>query len=804
MNRFALLSLYRSLTRHKLHAALDIGGLAVGIAVFLVLGLYVRFETGFETWLPDHDRIYRVQTELHLPGGTFNGTYPQTMAGMLEQMRADFPDLAGTRIRGGKDGGSVIRGDQATREDVAQVDPSFFDIFALPMVRGNGARALADPSAVLLSRSAAHKFFGESDPMGQTMRIAVDAPATYRVAGIFEDLPANTALRFSILMQIPRTAPPAQWMWYKWGTASLETYVKFRTPADARAFQQRLPAFIKRRAGQDLGPDPTAVISLPLLPITAGHLQPTGPESAGRKLTVVTMGVVGALTLLIAIVNHVSLATAQASLRAREVAMRKVLGADRAALLRQFLGEAIVIVAVAALVALILAEIGLPFVNAAGGLSLTIPYAVVVPTLLCLVLVVGVVAGWYPALLLSRYPGVAMLGRGGGRGGSHLREALVVLQFGLAIAFVIGTVVLTAQMAHSRKTDLGFRRDGLMVVPSLLDQGIWAERARSILAAMRDIPGVASVGVGSIGPGGDGTANVDAVEVPGRPQPGVSILAVTTGKGFFDTYAPRLLAGRLFDDAHRADDSSDWRTWPQGRNIVINRKAAAALGFRTPQEAIGRTVGGGLPRTIIGVIDQLRFFSPRTPEGAVYYVYNRDMPPSPVAVIRFSGDRKAMLEAVRAAWRRIAPDVPFSAAMVGQRLESFYQADEQATRLFAIGAGLAVLIGCVGLWGLASFNTARRIKEIGIRKTLGASSGDIVALLVGQFLRPVLLANLIAWPLAFVAMRTWLAGFDDRITLSPLYFIGASLLAIAVAVLTVLGQSLRASRAAPAWALRHD
>jgi putative ABC transport system permease protein len=808
MNRFALLSLYRSLTRHKLHAALNIGGLAVGIAVFLVLSLYVRFETGFETWLPRHDEIYRVQTELHLPGGATNGAYPGTMAGMLEQMSADFPGLVGTRIRGGRNGGSVIRGDRATKEDVAQVDPAFLRVFALPMLRGDGAQALADPSAVLLSRSAARKFFGGTDPVGQTLRIAVDAPANYRVAGIFEDLPANTDLRFSILMPIPRTPPPGQWMWYKWGSASVETYLRFATPAQARAFEQRLPTFIRRRAGQDLGPDPTAIISLPLLPIGAAHLQPTGPESAGRKLTVTTLGIVGVLTLLIAIVNYVNLATARASLRAREVAMRKVVGAGRSALIRQFLAEAIATVLIAALAGLIVAEIGLPFVNAAGGLSLTIPYAIVVPALVALAVVVGVIAGFYPALLLSHFPTAAVLasaqGPGGGRAGTRVREGLVVFQFGLAIAFVTGTIILAAQTAHVRQADPGFRRDGLLVVPSLLDAGIWPERARSIVTAFRALPGVVSVGVGGAGPGTDGSTNVDAIEMPGQPAPGLSVVTIVTGPGFFDSYRPRLLAGRLFDDAHGADDSSDWRAWSKGRNIVINAKTSAALGFRSPADAIGKTVGGSMPRTIIGVIDRLRFLPPRVPDGPIYYSYYRDMPPTPVAAIRFTGDRRAMIDAVSATWHRIAPEVPLSVMTIDQRLREYYEADDHATRLFGIGAGLAVLIGCFGLWGLASFNTLRRIKEIGIRKALGASSADIVRLLVGQFLRPVLIANLFAWPLAFVAMRTWLAGFDDRIALSPLYFIAASLLALAIAVLTVLGQSLRASRAAPAWALRHD
>lgn len=808
MNRFALLSLYRSLTRHKLHAALNIGGLAVGIAVFLVLSLYVRFETGFERWVPGHDRVYQVSTELHLPGTAFNGDYPGSMAGMLEQMRADFPGLVGTRIRGGRNGGNVVRGDRATKEDVAQVDPSFFDLFDLPMVRGDGAKALADPAGALLSRSAARKFFGGTDPIGQTMTIAVDAPATYRVLGVFEDLPTDTDLRFSILIPIPRTPPPGQWMWYKWGTTSLQTYLRFDTPAQARTFAQALPAFITRHAGQDLGPKPNDIISLALRPIADVHLRPVGPESAGRKLTVVTLGIVGVLTLLIAVVNYVNLATARASLRGREVAMRKVVGANRAVLVRQFLGEAVVTVAVAALVGLILAEIGLPFVNAAGGLSLSIPYRVVVPALAGLVLLVGIVAGFYPALLLSRFPAAAVLasarGSGGGRGGSRLREALVVFQFGLAIAFLIGTIVLGAQTVHVRQADLGFSRDRLLIVPSLMDQGVWPDRARTILAALREVPGVEAVGVGGTGPGGEGSANVDVVEMPGRPAPGLSVMTIVTGRGFFETYQPRLLAGRLFDDAHGADDSTDWQKWPQGRNIVINRRMATALGFRAPQDAIGKTVGGAMPRTIIGVIDRLRFFSPRAADEATYYVYFRDMPPTPIGAIRFTGDRQATIDAVRSTWRRLAPEIPLTVETADQRLAPFYATDDHAARLFGIGSGLAVLIGCVGLWGLASFNTARRIREIGIRKTLGASATDIVRLLVWQFLRPVLIANLFAWPLAFVAMRTWLAGFDDRIMLSPLYFLGASLAATAIAVLTVLGQSLRASRATPAWALRHD
>lgn len=807
MNRYALLSLYRSLTHHKFHAAINIGGLAVGIAVFLVLSLYVRFEMSYEQWLPNHHQVHRLQTRIDLPGSPFSGAYPLTMGGLLEQLREEHPGLVGTRIRGGKDGGSVQRGAEAIKEDVAQVDASFFDVFALPILRGSPS-ALGDPASALISRSAARKYFGSTDPVGQTLTISIDWPANYRIAGVFEDLPSNSELRLAILIPLPKGPPAGQWQWYVWGTASVATYLRFDTAAARISFEQSLPAMIDRRAAATMGPQASRFLSLPLLPIADVHLQPQGAERASRKITVAALGIVGLMALLIAIVNYVNLATARAGLRAREVAMRKVLGADRRALVGQFLGEAVFTVAVAALGGLILAELSLPWVNAAGGLALTLPYALVVPALAAMTVLIGVAAGFYPALLLSRFPAASVLASarapGGGRTSARVREALVLLQFALATAFVIGTAVLVAQTRHLRETDLGFRRDGLLMVPSLSEISISPPQARAILAAFRELPGVRAVGSANVGAGVDGEASLDVIEMPGRPGPGLTIRMISVGPGFFDTYAPRLLAGRLFDDAHAADDSSDWQKWKLGRNLVINREAAKRLGFASPQEAIGKTVGGAMPRTIIGVIDQLRFFSPRTPDDTTAYQYHREGPPKPVAALRFTGDGQATLDAARQVWLRLVPQVPFVASTADQQLARFYEADDRATRLFGFGAALAVAISCVGLWGLASFNTQRRIKEIGIRKTLGASSADIAKLLVGQFLRPVLIANLLAWPLAFLAMSRWLAGFDDRVTLSPLYFVGATLLAATIAVLTVLGHAVRAGRASPSAGLRHD
>ena len=549
------------------------------------------------------------------------------------------------------------------------------------------------------------------------------------------------------------------------------------------------------------------MMKLNLLPITADHLSPQGGQADSTRQVVVTMGVVGVVTLLIALVNYINLATARSGLRAREVAMRKVLGANRAALVRQFIGEAILLVALSALISLALAELSLPMVNAAIGLSLSIPYGMVVPALAALAIVVGIGAGLYPAVLLSRFPAASVLASarspGGGRSGARVRELLVIFQFALAIAFIVGTIVLSAQTAHMRDADLGFDREGLIVVRSLVETD--TGQRQSMLAAFRALPMVRAVTVADNNAGGSDNNNANSVPIPGKPGDGPSLRQIMVGPNFFGTYGAHLVAGRLFDDAHGADDFSK-RTKGGTVNIVINRRAVGVLGFSSPAAAIGKTVGSGkyLYFHIVGVVDDMRFFSPRSTMDPTYYLYQPQLDDYAVATLRYSGSRQAAMDAVKRAWLQIAPQIPFDAATADQRLADLYKSDDHAVNLFTIGALLAVLIGCVGLWGLASFNTSRRVKEIGIRKTLGASSSDIVTLLVGQFLRPVLIANLVAWPLAWVALRKWLAGFDDPVALSPLYFLAASLLALVIATLTVSVQSLRAARSTPVWALRHE
>ena len=800
MDRLALFAQLRSLARHKLHSALNIGGLAVGIAVFLILGLYVRFELTYENWLPDHAKIYLVQTRYDAPGSPFNGTYPNTMGGLLEELKAEYPGTLGTRIR--PIGGAVIRGATVTKETVSQVDPNFLNVIPLPMIAGGERGTLLDPTSALISEGVARRYFPGGQAVGRPLSLNIGGSVNaYRVAGVFRDLPRNTELDFSILTPLPSKAPNDNW--YRWGSSSLYTYLRFDTPGEAARYAGRLTELIARRAVKDLGPSPEKMMFLELKQISAVHL-----NSSSRRMTVVTLGLVGTLTLLIAIVNYVNLATASAGLRAREVAMRKVLGASFGALVKLYLGEAIAITALAAIIGLMLAELGRPFVNAAGGLSLTIPYATVAPSLFLLTLVVGLLAGFYPAIVLARFPAAGVLSSsrapGGGRAAGRAREMLVMFQFALATAFMIGTAVLVMQTRHVRTADLGFRRAALLVVPSFKDAALDRSQRATLLASFAGTNGVADVSVANTVPGDESNISSNNLSVPGRAGDGPSLQSIRVGQRFFETIGAHLVAGRLFESRYGLDDASN-RNPEDARNIIINRRAVSALGFASPQAAIGKTVGGTLsPRTIVGVVEDMRFYSPRKPLSAATYEYAPQELDDGLAVIRVVGDPRAAIGNIRGAWRRLAPNVPFEAITASQNLQTYYDADDRASRLFGIGSGLAVLIGCIGLWGLASFNTSRRVQEIGIRKVLGASSKDIVRLLVGQFLRPVLIASIVAWPLAFFAMRTWLAGFDDKIALSPIYFVGATVLAITIAVLTVLAQSLRASRATPSWALRHE
>jgi putative ABC transport system permease protein len=797
-----ILTLYRSVARHRLYAAINVLGLALGVAVFLVLMLVVRFQTSFEAWIPHADQIYVVRSKDWILGGWHSGT----MGAFLDELRGDYPQVVGTRVGG--DLATVRQGATITPEQVTWVDPSFFKVFDLPLIAGDRTQALQAPDEMVIAQSKARRYFGAANPIGQRLTLSLYKKVrTYRVVGVIKDPPPTTDFQFDVLIPLVEPTPEENPQWRSWDSKSITTYLRFATPAQAKALGDGFESFIDRHVGpsihtpshKDLVPRLTPLVQMHLIVPPAGAI-------------VAAIAAVAVLTLLLAAVNYVNLATARASMRAKEVALRKVMGATRPGLIAQFVGESVVVALCGALIGLALCELVLPLFSAAIGVTLKLDYLGdpwLAGMMAFVVLVVGVGAGFYPAFVLSRFQAASVLASarspGGGRAGSRLREALVILQFAIAIGFTIGMAAIVSQAAYLHRADLGFRRQGLIQVDSFPHQELTPEQRASLLTAWRAEPGVVAAAQANNAPGYL-FRRMDTFKRPGTPGDGPIIDSASIGPNFLQAYGARVLAGRLPDPGHAADFSASRDDTASNVNVVLNARATQVLGFASPRDAVGQSLERqGKRFTVIGVVSDMRFRSPREKLAPIVYWSFSGTIDGAEAAVRYAGvDTDALMGRMAADWRRIVPTEPFLAKTMAAELEPYYRTDEQISRMLTLAAVLAVMIGCIGLYGLASFNTAQRVREIGIRKTLGASTLDIVRLLMGQFLRPVALANLAAWPLAYVALRAYLVGFDQRVALTPTYFLIASAMTLMIAVVTVAGQALFVARAPPAKALRHE
>jgi putative ABC transport system permease protein len=823
------LSLYRTLTRHRLYAALNTLGLALGVAVCAMLFLVVRFENSFDRWIPDADHIVRMNI-VHTYPGRPQRESNSTQAVLLPALQGDFPQIAaGTRIWGKT---VVVRsGARQAFEDVALADPSIFDVFRLPFRAGEARTALGDPNSLVVSQAMARKYFGTEAALGRTLTIDFGGqPRVYRVTGVLADLPANTHLQLDFIVPFSIDISNERDLLTRWGSSMLYTYVRLKDPADIETLRLGLPAFTKRRAHDSTGDYTHGEMQFLPIPLTDVHFSDARVGAAFKPgadpLFVGALGVMGLVTLLIAIVNYVSLATARAGMRAREVAVRKVMGATRRALVVQFVSESVAMALAAGLIAAALVEISLPAVSAMLGQPIRLAYfgpdGVLLP-LVGLCAVVGLVAGVYPALVLSGFRPAAVLASartpGGGRAGARVREALAIGQFAIAICLMICTAVVFAQIQFVRNADRGFQRDGLILVEGIGEPAV-LPRMHALVQAFRSTPGVIAATASDRHPGTD-NENSGNVVLLSNPKMEPTLTSERVGSDYAKTLGLTVVAGRALGLEHRLDDraglkSDDWAA--RGGNVMINESAARAFGFSHPRKAIGERIKigrstGGAPVvvTIVGVVRDVRFLSARDPALPQYYSQNSALPATMdygsqmgAAVRVREADIPHVTQRLEAVWRSMAPGVPFRSQTVAAALKPYYDADARRGQLFATGSLLSALIACLGLYGLAAFNTGRRFKEIGVRKTLGASTTDILRLLIGEFLRPVLWANLIAWPLAWFAMRSWLAGFDQRIDLNPAYFLAPTVVALVIAVATVADQALRVARAEPARALRYE
>ncbi|MBB2168434.1 FtsX-like permease family protein [Gluconacetobacter aggeris] len=816
-----LKSVVRQIRRHPLYVGLNVFGLALGIGVFLTLALLVRYEYSFNAALPDVDRLVRVDTHWAMPG-----TPPFEFAGStfraLPFLREDFPEieagirLENTELRTERDGAfsSFVSG---------LTDPAFFSVFGLKLLHGTPDQALARPDGLVLSARAAIRLFGTTDVMGRMVPLNRDGvTVTHIVTGVLAHRTTPDFLS-GIEMLAPfssgdMTALPC---FLSWGSDCGNIYLKFRRTGDADAVNARLRDFVIRHAAgaesdsSALGRHPEKIFGLLLAKLGEARFNDFHvlyAEDGVDRTVINSIGLMGLLALALACANAVNLATARAGLRAREVAIRKALGASRRVLFIQFTGEAMLAAAIAGVLGLALCEILVPEVASLTGEELVVCYGPVAVVLPLIVLVCGFASGIYPSMVLSGYRPAAVLAAArmpsGGRGAARLRDALVMGQFGIAITIVICMLVINRQTDFMRTADPGYVRSGLLIGSPMPGNDLALQRR--MLDALRAVPGVVTVGFGELAPRPNtknfGTYSYDGLAGPIR----VSLLQDIVSTGYFEVYRPRLLAGRGFDAARGQDDMPS-RDEMQTRtaSVILNARAVSRFGFASPDQAIGKTIRSGKRMArVVGVIDDVRFESPRQavyPEIVFFDTLSKQPFNEPIPAVRFQGGAESdMARRLNRAWAGILPDISGDFSAVDARMAAYYSGDERRGRIFTLGAVAALLIACMGLYGLAAFAAARRMHEVGIRKTLGATGRQVVVLLLADSLRPVALACVLACPVAWMLMRRWLAGFDERIALTPAHFLIAVAGAFAIAILTVLGQTFHLARAEPARALRAE
>ncbi len=823
----------RALLKNRVYAVINIAGLAIGLAACLLILTYVRYEFSYDSWLPNAENTYELATEyLPSPQGQQPGLSLTTAYVAGAALKKDFPQVDRVVWASSQNVTFLQDGTPSEAKKSLVTDGPLFDIVRAPFLRGNPATALDDPHSIVLSESEAAARFGDSDPLGKTITVmSGDMTADYRVTGVFRDLPKNSHFDMTAVVRVDpaeyfRKTPGAVNFW-TWSNG--EIYVRLKPGSDAKAIEAQFPAWEKRNIPDDVGSNPVTnpgqfedfhLINVRDLHLSKGRGQ---GRPNGNRQSVLTFGVVALLILAMACMNFTNLATARASQRAREVALRKVLGASRRQLVTQFVGESMLVSAIAMLLALALAELAIRPLNTFLDADMTFRYfglsGLLLPVI-GLTVLVGLAGGLYPAFYLSRFEPARILkankSSADAEGSGRLRSLLVVTQFAVSIGLIICTSVIYAQTEYARNVDAGYDRDGLIQLNSIQRAQV-ETAAPTLLQELRKQPGIVDAARVTLGIATGNNSTTD-VNVPGGKPVTLGVYGVDTHA--FDTLGMHLLAGRNFSEAVAMDDSTtpnppnldvERALVARGTNVILSDFATARLGFASPAAAIGKQIQfgltspetGNITATVVGVVSDVRYRSARDPVQPILYYYvtsgnfNQMM-------VRFSGDPQAARATVERVWKRSVPDQPIGLRFVTDIVHDLYNIDERSAQLFGMFAILAVVIGCLGLFGLAAFTAERRTKEIGIRKVLGARTRDIVRLLVWQFSRPVLIANLFAWPVAWWLMRGWLNGFDTRVTLTPMPFVEAGMLALVIAAGTIAAHAFRVAQASPIKALRYE
>jgi len=775
----------RNLLRHKGYSAINIAGLAVGMACCFLIALLVRHELSYDRHHQNAEQIFRVTEEYKndLTGEAVQNA--QTAFRLAPALLSDFPEIVhATRFYRG----TLLaryKGKQFLEPGFALTDAAVFKVFSFPLIKGDPEVALKRPNSVVISEEVARKYFGDEDPVGKVLASNGEVP-DLEVTGVFQKMPQNSHFRFDLLASMETLKLLSSRVVSDW-RRSQYTYLLLSRDHPPSALERKLPGFVEkcRREGATFS-------KLHLQPLTDIHLHSNLREEMAPNNSITFIWAISGmavLVLFIACINFMNLSTARSTIRAREVGVRKVVGAHRLQVASQFLGESMLLSCVALLLAVGMVEVSLPLLNGLLNKQLTVELFGHVFIMLGIALFTGVVAGSYPAFFLSALQPVSVL-KGVLKTSPRsfiLRRALVVIQFSISIGLIICTGVMYGQLSYLKNRQLGFDKENVVIIE-------WAhaiQRLESFKSELLKSVDVMSVSASKNVPP-DPSVRSYVVDLEGVGRRDMKIIMVD--HDFMRTLGIELKAGRDF--------SGNWPT-DSGEAVILNEEAAKELGWASP---VGKRFD--IPYfqkrgRVIGVVKDFNFESLYHQISPVAFILSPRWY-SKLAVRVRSDHLPDTIDFLRREWEEFVPDRPFSFYFLNDRLDQLYRAEKQRGQITGVFSALAIFVACLGLLGLASFTVERRTKEIGIRKVLGASVSSIVVLLSREFIILIAVANLIAWPAAYYAMRRWLQDFAYRIELGPGVFVLGGMLALGIALLTVSLQAVKAARANPVDALRYE
>jgi len=791
---------FRAINKHRIYSFINIAGLAIGIACCILIVLYIQFEFSFDKYHDKADRIFLLKRHGYFGGKENTSSSNNALAAGF--IKKDFPEVEDTVRIGFMPNPAVLCEEKKFYESrVLYADDSFFEFFTYPMTKGDPKSALQAPFSVVITEEIAEKYFGKKNPMGKSLRI--NNQDNFTVTGVIKNVPRNSHLLFDMLCSFQTLYSK-----YPRGHAFLNdftsnrywTYILLQKGIDPGTLESKFPDFIKKYGGTKLK---IFGISMEyfLMPLTDIHLHTPlsgGKTGIGTILYIYIFALIAGIVLIIACINFVNLTTARSAKRAQEVGMRKVLGAQKSELVRQFLFESFFYSVISLLLALGLAEFALPTMSSIAGYELAIDLTHMLwlfPALLGIAVFVGLIAGSYPAFFLAAFqPGRVL--KGGtktGAGNSFFRNVLVVMQFSISVVLIIGTIIITRQLDYMKNKNPGFDKEQVVVLP------FRDEELRKSLATIKNElqvhSDIVNVSVSSDIPGQYPQYNQKLPEGFSMSQSQL-MYDLVVDEDFIPTLGMEIVAGRNFSREFGAD---------QKASAIINETAAKEFGWENP---LGKKIGDyrGI-RTVIGVVRDYHQI-PITQEIKPLYirfdpgdVYN----PYRMLSIRIApGSVSRAMKYIEKTWNTIYPIHPFDYFFLDESFNDQFKETERIRELISYFAGLAIFIACLGLFGLTSFVAEQRTKEIGIRKVLGASTSGIVFMISKELAKMIVLANAIAWPVAYFVMRNWLQTFPYRENISVLIFIFSGIIVLFIGLATISFQSIKAGLTDPVDSLKYE